>query len=92
MSRVTIAPLPYFVVSDRGHKRKRTRSLQDSPIDLGMALDCLEDGQEELGGIAEPEEESHAISSHVLALENILNSSAKKRVRCVVLALHICDY
>ncbi|KAF8195052.1 hypothetical protein BJ912DRAFT_958115 [Pholiota molesta] len=60
-----------FLISDRGHKRKRTR--------IGMALDGLEDGQEELGGIAESEEESHAISSHVLAPENILNSSAKKR-------------
>jgi hypothetical protein len=74
-------------MSERG--LKRSRSLQDSPVDLSkirMALNHLEAIKEELGGIEETEEELHTISDHVVALKNILKG-AKVPVCCIYPAL-----
>jgi len=68
---------------ERTHKRKC--SLRDPTIDLSkmrMVLHHLESLKEKLRGIEETEEELQAITDHVLALENILVSGAKKPVRC----------
>jgi hypothetical protein len=50
-----------------------------------LALNCLDALKEELDGIQEMGEEWHAISDHVLSLENILKGE-KKPVCCM---LHI---
>ncbi|KAF5367351.1 hypothetical protein D9615_010293 [Tricholomella constricta] len=68
-------------MSERGHKRKR--SLQDSTDNLSkirMALSRLEALKKEVDGIEATEDELHAISEHVLALENILKGAKKPRV------------
>ena len=69
--------------------RKRKRSLQDTPVDLGkmrLAMNRLGALKEELNDIEETENEMDAIMAHVAALEEILRGAKKP-----VSDLSLCD-
>ena len=73
--------LPSAIMSS--HKRKRTGSLHDTPVDLTkmqLAIQRLGALKEELSGFEETTDEIEQIMTHVDALEVILNTT-KKLVR-----------